>query len=186
VTLVEMAFAGHCGINVDISSFDEDTLAALFNEELGAVIQINEADRAYVAECFEQAGLAGCVHYLGSAIHDDVVIINSRDTVVYRESRSLLRQWWAETTWQMQRLRDNEVCADEEHAMKQDNQDPGLNVKLTYDIEEDIAAPFILSGVRPKVAVLREQGVNSHVEMAAAFDRAGFDAVDVHMSDLLE
>ncbi|WP_272668866.1 phosphoribosylformylglycinamidine synthase [Providencia sp. PROV151] len=185
VTLVEMAFAGHCGINVDISSFDEDTLAALFNEELGAVIQINEADRAYVAECFEQAGLAGCVHYLGSAIHDDVVIINSRDTVVYRESRSLLRQWWAETTWQMQRLRDNEVCADEEHAMKQDNQDPGLNVKLTYDIEEDIAAPFILSGVRPKVAVLREQGVNSHVEMAAAFDRAGFDAVDVHMSDLL-
>ncbi|WP_144140256.1 phosphoribosylformylglycinamidine synthase [Providencia rettgeri] len=185
VTLVEMAFAGHCGINVDISSFDEDTLAALFNEELGAVIQINEADRAYVAECFAQAGLAGCVHYLGSAIQDDAVIINSRDTVVYRESRSLLRQWWAETTWQMQRLRDNEMCADEEHTMKQDNQDPGLNVKLTYDIEEDIAAPFILSGVRPKVAVLREQGVNSHVEMAAAFDRAGFDAIDVHMSDLL-
>ncbi|WP_272659668.1 phosphoribosylformylglycinamidine synthase, partial [Providencia sp. PROV112] len=185
VTLVEMAFAGHCGINVDISSFDEDTLAALFNEELGAVIQINEADREYVAECFAQAGLAGCVHYLGSAIQDDAVIINSRDTVVYRESRSLLRQWWAETTWQMQRLRDNEVCADEEHTMKQDNQDPGLNVKLTYDIEEDIAAPFILSGVRPKVAVLREQGVNSHVEMAAAFDRAGFDAIDVHMSDLL-
>ncbi|MGG4664378.1 phosphoribosylformylglycinamidine synthase [Providencia vermicola] len=185
VTLAEMAFAGHCGINVDISSFDEDTLAALFNEELGAVIQINGADKDYVEACFAEAGLANCVHYLGSAIHDDIVIINSRDTVVYRESRSLLRQWWAETTWQMQRLRDNEVCADEEHALKQDNQDPGLNAKLTYDIEDDIAAPFILSGVRPKVAVLREQGVNSHVEMAAAFDRAGFDAVDVHMSDLL-
>ncbi|USR63598.1 phosphoribosylformylglycinamidine synthase [Providencia stuartii] len=185
VTLAEMAFAGHCGINVDISSFDEDTLAALFNEELGAVIQINGADKDYVEACFAEAGLANCVHYLGSAIHDDIVIINSRDTVVYRESRSLLRQWWAETTWQMQRLRDNEVCADEEHAIKQDNQDPGLNAKLTYDIEDDIAAPFILSGVRPKVAVLREQGVNSHVEMAAAFDRAGFDAVDVHMSDLL-
>lgn len=185
VTLAEMAFAGHCGINVDISSFDEDTLAALFNEELGAVIQINGADREYVEACFAEAGLANCVHYLGSAIHDDIVIINSRDTVVYRESRSLLRQWWAETTWQMQRLRDNEVCADEEHSLKQDNQDPGLNAKLTYDIEDDIAAPFILSGVRPKVAVLREQGVNSHVEMAAAFDRAGFDAVDVHMSDLL-
>ncbi|HEC8328369.1 MULTISPECIES: phosphoribosylformylglycinamidine synthase [Providencia] len=185
VTLAEMAFAGHCGINVDISSFDEDTLAALFNEELGAVIQISGADRAYVEACFAEAGLANCVHYLGSAIHDDVVIINSRDTVVYRESRSLLRQWWAETTWQMQRLRDNEVCADEEHAIKQDNQDPGLNAHLTYDIDDDIAAPFILSGVRPKVAVLREQGVNSHVEMAAAFDRAGFDAVDVHMSDLL-
>lgn len=185
VTLAEMAFAGHCGINVDISSFDEDTLAALFNEELGAVIQISGSDRAYVEACFAEAGLANCVHYLGSAIHDDVVIINSRDTVVYRESRSLLRQWWAETTWQMQRLRDNEVCADEEHAIKQDNQDPGLNAHLTYDIDDDIAAPFILSGVRPKVAVLREQGVNSHVEMAAAFDRAGFDAVDVHMSDLL-
>ncbi|WP_273838168.1 phosphoribosylformylglycinamidine synthase [Providencia rettgeri] len=185
VTLAEMAFAGHCGINVDISSFDEDTLAALFNEELGAVIQINGADKEYVEACFAEAGLANCVHYLGSAIHDDIVIINSRDTVVYRESRSLLRQWWAETTWQMQRLRDNEVCADEEHTLKQDNQDPGLNTKLTYDIEDDIAAPFILSGVRPKVAVLREQGVNSHVEMAAAFDRAGFDAVDVHMSDLL-
>ncbi|WP_374447458.1 phosphoribosylformylglycinamidine synthase [Providencia sp.] len=185
VTLTEMAFAGHCGINVDISSFDEDTLAALFNEELGAVIQINGADKEYVEACFAEAGLANCVHYLGSAIHDDIVIINSRDTVVYRESRSLLRQWWAETTWQMQRLRDNEVCADEEHTLKQDNQDPGLNTKLTYDIEDDIAAPFILSGVRPKVAVLREQGVNSHVEMAAAFDRAGFDAVDVHMSDLL-
>lgn len=185
VTLAEMAFAGHCGINVDISSFDEDTLAALFNEELGAVIQINGADKDYVEACFAEAGLANCVHYLGSAIHDDIVIINSRDTVVYRESRSLLRQWWAETTWQMQRLRDNEVCADEEHTLKQDNQDPGLHAKLTYDIEDDIAAPFILSGVRPKVAVLREQGVNSHVEMAAAFDRAGFDAVDVHMSDLL-
>ncbi|WP_275075332.1 phosphoribosylformylglycinamidine synthase [Providencia rettgeri] len=185
VTLAEMAFAGHCGINVDISSFDEDTLAALFNEELGAVIQINGADKEYVEACFAEAGLANCAHYLGSAIHDDIVIINSRDTVVYRESRSLLRQWWAETTWQMQRLRDNEVCADEEHTLKQDNQDPGLNTKLTYDIEDDIAAPFILSGVRPKVAVLREQGVNSHVEMAAAFDRAGFDAVDVHMSDLL-
>ncbi|WP_353243415.1 phosphoribosylformylglycinamidine synthase [Providencia sp.] len=185
VTLAEMAFAGHCGINVDISSFDEDTLAALFNEELGAVIQINGADKEYVEACFAEAGLSNCVHYLGSAIHDDIVIINSRDTVVYRESRSLLRQWWAETTWQMQRLRDNAVCADEEHTLKQDNQDPGLNAKLTYDIEDDIAAPFILSGVRPKVAVLREQGVNSHVEMAAAFDRAGFDAVDVHMSDLL-
>ncbi|MEY0604609.1 phosphoribosylformylglycinamidine synthase subunit PurQ, partial [Providencia huaxiensis] len=169
----EMAFAGHCGINVDISSFDEDTLAALFNEELGAVIQINGADKSYVEECFAQAGLASCVHYLGTATQDDAVIINSRDTVVYHGSRSQLRQWWAETTWQMQRLRDNEVCADEEHAMKQDDQDPGLHAHLTFDIEDDVAAPYILSGVRPKVAVLREQGVNSHVEMAAAFDRAG-------------
>ncbi|HFQ5649440.1 TPA: phosphoribosylformylglycinamidine synthase subunit PurQ, partial [Yersinia enterocolitica] len=104
---------------------------------------------------------------------------------VYSEKRSTLRLWWAETTWQMQRLRDNPDCADQEHQAKQDERDPGLNVKLTFDPAEDIAAPYIIKQVRPKVAVLREQGVNSHVEMAAAFHRAGFDAVDVHMSDLL-
>ncbi|HGN2080224.1 TPA: phosphoribosylformylglycinamidine synthase [Providencia stuartii] len=185
VTLAEMAFAGHCGINVDISEFDEDILAALFNEELGAVIQIKQQDKQYVENCFAEAGLGECLHYLGTVTQEDALVINSRDTVVYQESRSTLREWWAETTWQMQRLRDNEVCADEEHKAKLDSQDPGLNTQLTFDIAEDIAAPYILSGVRPKVAVLREQGVNSHVEMAAAFDRAGFDAVDVHMSDLL-
>ncbi|EKT64591.1 phosphoribosylformylglycinamidine synthase [Providencia burhodogranariea] len=185
VTLTEMAFAGHCGINVDISEFDEDILAALFNEELGAVIQVKAQDREYIEACFAEAGLRECLHYLGTATQEDAVVINSRDTVAYQESRSTLRQWWAETTWQMQRLRDNEDCADEEHKVKLDNKDPGLNTKLTFDIDDDIAAPYILSGIRPKVAVLREQGVNSHVEMAAAFDRAGFDAVDVHMSDLL-
>ncbi|MEG7444437.1 phosphoribosylformylglycinamidine synthase [Providencia stuartii] len=185
VTLAEMAFAGHCGINVDISEFDEDILAALFNEELGAVIQIKQQDKQYVENCFAEAGLGECLHYLGTVTQEDALVINSRDTVVYQESRSTLREWWAETTWQMQRLRDNEACADEEHKAKLDSQDPGLNTQLTFDIAEDIAAPYILSCVRPKVAVLREQGVNSHVEMAAAFDRAGFDAVDVHMSDLL-
>lgn len=185
VTLAEMAFAGHCGINVDISEFDDDILAALFNEELGAVIQVKAQDREYVEACFAEVGLGECLHYLGTATQDDAVVINSRDTVAYQESRSTLRQWWAETTWQMQRLRDNEDCADEEHQAKLDSKDPGLNTKLTFDIEKDVAAPYILSGVRPQVAVLREQGVNSHVEMAAAFDRAGFDAVDVHMSDLL-
>lgn len=185
VTLAEMAFAGHCGINVDISEFDEDILAALFNEELGAVIQIKQQDKQYVENCFAEAGLGECLHYLGTVTQEDALVINSRDTVVYQESRSTLREWWAETTWQMQRLRDNEACADEEHKAKLDSQDPGLNTQLTFDIAEDIAAPYILSGVRPKVAVLREQGVNSHVEMAAAFDRAGFDAVDVHMSDLI-
>ena len=185
VTLAEMAFGGHCGINVDISEFDEDILAALFNEELGAVIQIKQQDKQYVENCFAEAGLGECLHYLGTVTQEDALVINSRDTVVYQESRSTLREWWAETTWQMQRLRDNEACADEEHKAKLDSQDPGLNTQLTFDIAEDIAAPYILSGVRPKVAVLREQGVNSHVEMAAAFDRAGFDAVDVHMSDLL-
>ena len=185
VTLAEMAFAGHCGVNVDISAFDEDILAALFNEELGAVIQIRAQDSEYVSRCFAEAGLSAYLHDLGSAIEGDDIRINSRNTCVYQEKRSQLRQWWAETTWQMQRLRDNADCADQEHQAKLDLADPGLNAHLTFDIAEDIAAPYIMKGIQPKVAVLREQGVNSHVEMAAAFHRAGFNAIDVHMSDLL-
>ncbi|NHB86469.1 phosphoribosylformylglycinamidine synthase [Photorhabdus tasmaniensis] len=185
VTLAEMAFAGHCGIEADISVFDEDILAALFTEELGAVVQIRSSDRAFVENLLAEHGLADCVHYLGKAKVGDDFVIFSGNTEVYRQNRSTLRLWWAETTWQMQRLRDNPECADQEHQAKRDNQDPGLNIKLTFDISEDIAAPYILQRVRPKVAVLREQGVNSHVEMAAAFHRAGFAAIDVHMSDLL-
>lgn len=184
VTLAEMAFAGHCGLNVDISAYDEDILAGLFNEELGGVIQISAEHQDVVEALFTQYGLADCLHYLGQATQDDAVIIQSRETEVYNEKRSTLRLWWAETTWQMQRLRDNPECADEEHQAKQDINDPGLNVHLTFDPSEDIAAPYIATGSRPRIAVLREQGVNSHVEMAAAFDRAGFDAIDVHMSDL--
>ncbi len=185
VTLAEMAFAGHCGVTVDIQSLGNDALAALFNEELGAVIQVRAEQRADVEKLLADHGLANCVHYLGRAVAGDTFDIRSGTDVVYSEKRSTLRLWWAETSWQMQRLRDNPDCADQEHQAKQDESDPGLNVKLTFDPAEDIAAPFILKQARPKVAVLREQGVNSHVEMAAAFHRAGFDAVDVHMSDLL-
>jgi len=110
---------------------------------------------------------------------------NADGKALYSESRNTLRTWWAETTWQMQRLRDKRECADQEHQAKTHDLDPGLNVKLTFAPDEDVAAPYIAKGARPKVAVLREQGVNSHVEMAAAFHRAGIDAVDVHMSDLL-
>ena len=185
VTLAEMAFAGHCGVTVDIQSLGNDALAALFNEELGAVIQVRAEQRADVEKLLADHGLANCVHYLGRAVAGDTFDIRSGTDVVYSEKRSTLRLWWAETSWQMQRLRDNPDCADQEHQAKQDESDPGLNVKLTFDPAEDIAAPFILKQARPKVAVLREQGVNSHVEMAAAFHRAGFDVVDVHMSDLL-
>lgn len=184
VTLAEMAFTGHCGLNIDISEYDEDILAGLFNEELGAVIQISAEHQDAVESLFTEYGLANCLHYLGEATNDDAIIIQSRETEVYHEKRSTLRVWWAETTWQMQRLRDNPECADEEHKAKQDITDPGLNVHLTFDPTDDIAAPYIATGSRPRIAVLREQGVNSHVEMAAAFDRAGFDAIDVHMSDL--
>ncbi|MDX7989115.1 phosphoribosylformylglycinamidine synthase [Xenorhabdus sp. 12] len=185
VTLVEMAFAGHCGLKVDISAFDEDILAALFNEELGAVIQVRETDREPVEKLLADYGLSECVHYLGKARVGDDFVISSHNMEVYRQNRSVLRLWWAETTWQMQRLRDNPECADQEHLAKQDVEDPGLNVKLSFNPAEDIAACYIAKQVRPRVAVLREQGVNSHVEMAAAFHRAGFEAVDVHMSDLL-
>ncbi|WP_342221279.1 phosphoribosylformylglycinamidine synthase [Candidatus Fukatsuia endosymbiont of Tuberolachnus salignus] len=185
VTLAEMAFAGHCGIDVDIQSLGKDHLAALFNEELGAVIQVRADQRETVEQWLADLGLANAVHYLGKAITGDSFIIRHGDEILYQESRAKLRCWWAETTWQMQRLRDNPHCADQEHQAKQDETDPGLNVKLSFDPSEDIAAPYIAQQIRPKVAVLREQGVNSQVEMAAAFHRAGFDAVDVHMSDLL-
>jgi len=185
VTLAEMAFAGHCGLTADIAALGSDSLAALFNEELGAVIQVRASDREAVEKTLADFGLADCTHYLGSVETGDRFIITSGSKPVYSESRTTLRTWWAETTWQMQRLRDNPECADQEHQAKTQDLDPGLNVKLTFAPDEDVAAPYIAKGARPKVAVLREQGVNSHVEMAAAFHRAGFDAVDVHMSDLL-
>ncbi|MGU3413856.1 phosphoribosylformylglycinamidine synthase [Enterobacteriaceae bacterium C34A] len=185
VTLAEMAFTGHCGVDVDIAALGDDRLAALFNEELGGVIQVRAEDRALVEGIFASHGLADCVHFLGKATEGDRFVITAKGHPVYSESRTTLRMWWAETTWQMQRLRDNPECADQEHEAKRNDSDPGLNVKLSFDINEDVAAPYIAKGARPKVAVLREQGVNSHVEMAAAFHRAGFDAIDVHMSDLL-
>ncbi|KAF1368558.1 phosphoribosylformylglycinamidine synthase [Yokenella regensburgei] len=185
VTLAEMAFTGHCGVEADIAPLGEDRLAALFNEELGAVIQVRAADREAVETLLVSHGLQNNVHYLGKAVAGDRFTLTANGQPVFSESRTTLRMWWAETTWQMQRLRDNPECADQEHEAKRHDNDPGLNVKLSFDINEDVAAPYIARGARPKVAVLREQGVNSHVEMAAAFHRAGFDAIDVHMSDLL-
>ncbi|MGK2959934.1 MAG: phosphoribosylformylglycinamidine synthase [Candidatus Malihini olakiniferum] len=185
VMLAEMAFTGHCGIDVDIAALGNDPLTSLFNEELGAVIQVAADRLSYVEQVLADHGLADIVHRLGHASQDNRFMITHGNDMVYQESRTTLRTWWAETTWQMQRLRDNPHCADQEHAAKQDENDPGLNVMLTFEPEQDIAAPFIAKGIRPKLAVLREQGINSHVEMAAAFHRAGFDAIDVHMSDLL-
>ncbi|XOD69801.1 MAG: phosphoribosylformylglycinamidine synthase [Sodalis sp. (in: enterobacteria)] len=185
VTLAEMAFAGHCGIDIDISTLGDDTLSALFNEELGAVIQIAATDRNEVTALFRQHRLEACLHYLGTVQLGDRFILRAGKHLLYNESRTTLRTWWAETSWQIQRIRDNPVSADQEHAGRQDDNDPGLSVTLSFDLSEDIAAPFIAKGTRPKIAILREQGMNSHVEMAAAFYRAGFEAIDVHMSDLL-
>lgn len=185
VTLAEMAFAGHCAIDADISTLGTHSVAALFNEELGAVLQIAREDLDTVQAVFAEQGLGNELHVIGSACSGDHFTLVAEGKSVYSEKRSQLREWWAETTWQMQRLRDNPSCADQEHQAKLDERDPGLNVSLSFDPSDDIAAPMIATGARPVLAVLREQGVNSHVEMAAAFHRAGFDTRDVHMSDLL-
>jgi phosphoribosylformylglycinamidine synthase len=185
VTLAEMAFAGKAGVNVDISALGADAFAALFNEELGAVIQVRSDDLAAVQQVLADANLAHCSHVLGEVTASDDLIIRRGNEVLLHDSRTRLRTIWAETTYQMQARRDNPVCAKQEFDAKFDQQDPGLNVKLSFDIQHDVAAPYIMKGVKPRIAILREQGVNSHVEMAAAFTRAGFSAVDVHMSDIL-
>ncbi|HHX8294295.1 TPA: phosphoribosylformylglycinamidine synthase [Vibrio diabolicus] len=185
VTLAEMAFAGHCGVKANIAELGDDALAVLFNEELGAVVQVKNDDLDSVLSTLAANGLEACSHVIGSVEASDDFIITSGDAVVLERSRTELRVIWAETTHKMQGLRDNPACADQEHEAKKDNSDPGLNVKLSFDVNEDVAAPYIAKGAKPKMAILREQGVNSHVEMAAAFDRAGFEATDIHMSDIL-
>ncbi|EOW2078149.1 phosphoribosylformylglycinamidine synthase [Vibrio mimicus] len=185
VTLAEMAFAGHCGIKANIETLGDDALAALFNEELGAVVQVKNDELDSVLATLSAHGLEVCSHVIGEVEASDRLLITRGEEVLIERSRTELRTIWAEMTHKMQALRDNSACADQEFAAKQDNRDPGLNASLTYDVLSDVAAPYIAKGARPKMAILREQGVNSHVEMAAAFDRAGFDAVDVHMSDIL-
>ncbi|MFT6529071.1 MAG: phosphoribosylformylglycinamidine synthase [Psychrosphaera sp.] len=189
-TVTEMAFAGKAGVNVDLSDLGDDVTAALFNEELGAVIQVKSSDKAAVLAVLAENGLADMSHVIGSVNNEDKVSFTHNGKVVLENTRTHYRTVWAETTFKMQSMRDNPECAQQEHDAKFDVNDKGLNVELTYDINEDVAAPFIAksasTGVKPRVAILREQGVNSHVEMAAAFNRAGFEAIDVHMSDLQE
>ncbi|HED38903.1 MAG TPA: phosphoribosylformylglycinamidine synthase, partial [Chromatiales bacterium] len=159
-------------------------LAALFNEELGAVIQVASDQRDAVLDAFNAAGLGDYCHPIGGLNRDDRVVITLNQEEVLAAERSEYQRLWSETSWQIQRLRDNADCAQQEYDAILDLQDPGLNIELSFDLNEDIAAPFV-NQQRPRIAVLREQGVNGHVEMAAAFDRAGFCAVDVHMSDIL-
>ena len=185
VTLAEMAFAGKAGVRADISALGNDDMAVLFSEEPGAVIQVSNSELEYVKQVLAQHQLTSCSHVIGTVTTADELVFSRGDKVVFSDSRTRLRCIWAETTYQMQALRDNPEGAKQEFAAKADAADPGLNVKLSFDINADVAAPYILKGAAPKVAILREQGVNSHVEMAAAFNRAGFTAVDVHMSDIL-
>ncbi|MBO2581807.1 phosphoribosylformylglycinamidine synthase [Shewanella algae] len=182
-TLVEMAFAGHTGLNVDISALAGSALARLFNEELGAVLQVSKDQAAEIIKAYTDAGV-DC-HPIAELSDDGRIRIQDQGAEIYSASCTELRKLWSETTYRMQALRDNPECAREEFDLKLDETDPGLTVNLSFDPAEDVAAPYILKGAAPKMAILREQGVNSHIEMAAAFERAGFESRDVHMSDIL-
>ncbi len=182
VTLCEMAFASHIGLTIKLDALPGDDLSNLFNEELGAVVQVRRSDLQQTLSVCKDAGLA--VH--------DIAVLNERGTIaIMRAGKTLfsangiaLKRIWSETSYRMQQLRDNPACAQQEYARNLDPADPGLHVKLTYDLNETPVTPAILK-TRPRMAILREQGVNGHVEMAAAFDRAGFATVDVHMSDII-
>jgi phosphoribosylformylglycinamidine synthase len=166
-------------------NLNDRILATLFNEELGAVIQVRKAERSAVMDLLRQAGLSAHAHVIGHPNGSGEVRVVVNGKPVLAEKRVDLHRAWSEVTHHIQRLRDNPLCADQEYERILDEGDPGLGARLAFDPGEDIAAPFIARGARPKVAVLREQGVNGHMEMAAAFDRAGFEAFDVHMSDII-
>mgnify|MGYP003513630237 FL=1 len=187
-TVLEMAFAGHCGLDIcldPLAGASDELAAVLFNEELGAVIQVRQDDTEEILSQFSAAGLGDCVAVLGQPVNGEDVTIRFADAVVFSAERRLLQRDWSQTSYRLQRLRDNVRCADQEFEGLLDENNPGLSAKLSFDVNQDIAAPYIKTGVRPSIAILREQGVNGQVEMAAAFDRAGFAAVDVHMSDIL-
>ncbi|WP_304670541.1 phosphoribosylformylglycinamidine synthase [Neisseria polysaccharea] len=209
-TLAEMAFAARCGISADIDClmdkflpihypdfqgdsaedlsdelYNHAAIKILFNEELGAVIQIRQQDRDYVDAAFEAAGLTDAVSRIGSPDFDNEFISFFGYGYFLEQNRADLQRAWQETSHAIQKLRDNPACADSEFALIGDNGRSALFADVKFDVNEDIAAPFINSGAKPKIAILREQGVNGQIEMAAAFTRAGFDAYDVHMSDLM-
>ncbi len=208
--LCEMAFAGHCGMDLDMdelclgqirheveneglpepgkldeSGYSTRVFNVLFNEEAGAVLQVRRSDTQAVMQAFIDADLRGEFYVIGQVNTLDRVRVLREDKVVLDEARIDLQRAWARTSYEMAKLRDNPACAEQEFASHADAADPGLHYALSFDAQEDVAAPLVASGKRPRVAVLREQGVNGQVEMAAAFDAAGFAAVDVHMSDIL-
>ncbi len=210
VTLCEMAFAGHCGVEVDIDElcsekirhdaeeagmpepdmedprgYSERIFNVLFSEEAGAVLQVRRADTQAAMETFFAAGLRGEFYIIGEPAANDRVRVARRERVILDEARAELQRTWARTSYEMAKLRDNPACAEQEYAAHLEAADPGLRCAPRFDVRDDIAAPYVASGKRPRVAILREQGVNGHVEMAAAFDAAGFAAFDVHMSDIL-
>ena len=185
VTIAEMMFAGHCGVDLRLDDLSGDAVAILCNEELGAVIQVRHSDTDEVLKLLHDVGLGRYTHLIGELNRVDRLRIARDRQMLLDESRVDLQRAWGETSYQMQALRDNPDCAQQEYDRLLDTADPGLQVDARFAIDEDVAAPWINQGARPTVAILREQGVNGQIEMAAAFERAGFDAIDIHMSDLI-
>lgn len=179
--VAEMVFAGRVGASLSIDALGDDALAALFNEELGAVLQVGCDDASVVVGELRAAGVSA--HTIGAVVSDQQLTISQGDAVLYDATRADLQRTWAATSHGMAALRDEPGCADQEYETIGDAADPGLPAAPSFDIAEDVAAPFI-NTTRPRIAILREQGVNGHNEMAWAFTRAGFDAVDVHMSEI--
>lgn len=183
-TVCEMAFAAHRGVDIQLDALGEDILASLFNEELGAVIQVRHQDTDEVLAWLHDAGLGRYSHVIGQLNTADRIVFTYDRQPVLAEDRCTWQRVWAETSYRIQAIRDNADCAQQEFDSLLDQADPGMPVKLDFDPEEDICAPFV-NTARPRVAILREQGVNGQIEMAAAFDKAGFCSVDVHMSDIV-
>lgn len=183
--LCEMAFASHLGLDIGLDGWGEDPFRALFNEELGAIVQVAGENRAAFADLVERHALTECAQRIARPTTAPVVrVIEGQDVLAEWRWEELFDAWWS-VSHAMQKLRDNPEAADAERAAARDFAAPGLKPRLTFDPAEDVAAPFVATGARPKVAILREQGVNGQIEMANAFERAGFDSFDVHMSDLV-
>ncbi len=184
-TLCEMAFASHMGLDINLDGWGDDPFRTLFAEELGAVVQVAAEDRAAFADLVERHALTECAQRIARPTTAAAIRVQ-QDGEALAEWRweELFDAWWS-VTHAMQKLRDNPESADEERQIARQFGRPGLKPKLAFDAAEDVAAPYIATGKRPKVAILREQGVNGQIEMASAFTRAGFDAFDVHMSDLI-
>jgi phosphoribosylformylglycinamidine synthase len=183
VTLCEMAFTSRSGLDITLDDLGSDIHSIVFNEELGAVIQIQKDDVETVKEVFRGNDLANHVHEIGTLNQNNILNISYHDDIAVSEDILALHRLWSETSFHMQSMRDNPDCAKEEYETFSNNDDPGLSINATFKIDADL--PFITHQARPPIAILREQGVNGQNEMAAAFDRAGFDCIDVHMSDII-
>ena len=183
-TVAEMMFASRLGASLSLDELGHDVLSTLFNEELGAVFQIRASDYAEVINLLDKSGLSHCTSVIGKVVNEQQLTIHLGDNLIYSASRAKLQTIWSEVSYRMQALRDNPNCAKQQFERISDDSDPGLTASLTFDVNNDLDCTYS-SEPKPKVAILREQGVNGHIEMAAAFDRAGFRCIDVHMTDII-